>query len=90
MSRAQFRRYGKETVDYIADYLETIHKRRVVPAIEPGYLKAACPAMTELEMIMLNWFGKMIGLPKEFLPLTEGGKGGGVIQVKSYTAPKTS
>ncbi|KAK6734288.1 hypothetical protein RB195_017831 [Necator americanus] len=146
MSRAQFRRYGKETVDYIADYLETIHKRRVVPAIEPGYLKnlipaeaptraeswetvmedfeklimpgvthwqhprfhayfpagnsypsiladmindalgcvgfswAACPAMTELEMIMLNWFGKMIGLPKEFLPLTEGGKGGGVIQ----------
>jgi hypothetical protein len=37
--------------------------------------------MTELEMIMLEWFGKMIGLPKEFLPLTEGGKGGGVIQV---------
>ncbi|KJH44331.1 pyridoxal-dependent decarboxylase domain protein [Dictyocaulus viviparus] len=36
--------------------------------------------MTELEIIMLNWFGKMIGLPKEFLPLTEGGKGGGVIQ----------
>ncbi|CAD6196907.1 unnamed protein product [Caenorhabditis auriculariae] len=141
MSRTQFRRYGKETVDYIADYLETIHKRRVVPAIEPGYLKdlipgeapnrpdsfesvmddfeklimpgvthwqhprfhayfpagnsfpsiladmlsdalgcAACPAMTELELIMLDWFGKMIGLPKEFLPLTEGGKGGGVIQ----------
>ncbi|VDO93238.1 unnamed protein product [Heligmosomoides polygyrus] len=146
MSRQEFRQYGKETVDYIADYLETIHKRRVVPAIEPGYLKnlippeapskgenwdtvmddfeklimpgvthwqhprfhayfpagnsfpsiladmisdalgcvgfswAACPAMTELELIMLNWFGKMIGLPKEFLPLTEGGKGGGVIQ----------
>lgn len=39
MSRAQFRRYGKETVDYVADYLENIHKRRVVPAIEPGYLK---------------------------------------------------
>ncbi|CAJ0606705.1 unnamed protein product [Cylicocyclus nassatus] len=146
MSRAQFRKYGKEAVDYIANYLETIHKRRVVPAIEPGYLKnlipeeapmqpeswekvmddfeklimpgvthwqhprfhayfpagnsfpsilanmigdgigsngfswAACPAITELEMIMLDWFGKMIGLPKEFLPLTEGGKGGGVIQ----------
>ncbi|VDM58010.1 unnamed protein product [Angiostrongylus costaricensis] len=147
MSRKEFRKYGKEAVDYIADYLETIHKRRVVPAIEPGYLQvvlipadaptrpepwetvmedfeklimpgvthwqhprfhayfpagnsypsiladmlsdalgcvgfswAACPAMTELEMIMLNWFGKMIGLPKEFLPLTEGGRGGGVIQ----------
>ncbi|PIO64939.1 pyridoxal-dependent decarboxylase domain protein, partial [Teladorsagia circumcincta] len=146
MSRQDFRRYGKETVDYIADYMKTIQKRRVVPAIEPGYLKnlipseapsrgepwekvmddfekyimpgvthwqhprfhayfpagnsypsilanmigdalgcvgfswASCPAMTELEMIMLHWFGKMIGLPKEFLPLTEGGKGGGVIQ----------
>ena len=41
MSRSEFRKYGKETVDYIADYLETIHKRRVVPAIEPGYLKAS-------------------------------------------------
>lgn len=148
-------------MDYIADYMETIHKRRVVPAIEPGYLKvpsilslknekikdlipseapskaetwesviddfeklimpgvthwqhprfhayfpagnsfpsiladmlsdalgcvgfswAACPAMTELELIMLDWFGKMIGLPPEFLPLTEGGRGGGVIQVR--------
>ncbi|KAK6050094.1 pyridoxal-dependent decarboxylase domain protein [Cooperia oncophora] len=132
MSRQDFRRYGKEAVDYIADYMKTIQKRRVVPAIEPGYLKnlipseapsrgepwekvmddfekfimpgpvtlihpilanmigdalgcvgfswASCPAMTELELIMLHWFGKMIGLPKEFLPLTEGGKGGGVIQ----------
>ncbi|VDO91520.1 unnamed protein product [Haemonchus placei] len=146
MSRQDFRRYGKETVDYIANYMETIQKRRVVPAIEPGYLKnlipteapsrgepwekvmddfekfimpgvthwqhprfhayfpagnsypsilanllsdalgcvgfswASCPAFTELELIMLHWFGKMIGLPKEFLPLTEGGKGGGVIQ----------
>ncbi|KHJ95474.1 hypothetical protein OESDEN_04575 [Oesophagostomum dentatum] len=43
MSRAQFRKYGKECVDYIADYLETIHKRRVVPAIEPGYLKNLIP-----------------------------------------------
>ncbi|KIH46645.1 pyridoxal-dependent decarboxylase domain protein [Ancylostoma duodenale] len=53
-----------------------------------GFSWAACPAMTELEMIMLHWFGKMIGLPKEFLPLTEGGKGGGVIQVKTCAALK--
>uniref|UniRef100_A0A915CQU9 Tyrosine decarboxylase n=1 Tax=Ditylenchus dipsaci TaxID=166011 RepID=A0A915CQU9_9BILA len=124
-------------VDYIADYMNNIHNRRVVPSIEPGYLKelipssapqnaegfdkvmgdfesyimpgvthwqhprfhayfpagnsypsiladmlsdalgcigfswAACPAMTELEMIMLQWFGEMIGLPKEFLPFTD-------------------
>ncbi|KAK0393831.1 hypothetical protein QR680_000421 [Steinernema hermaphroditum] len=146
MDPTEFRRRGKELVDYIADYMENIHKRRVVPSIEPGYLRelipeeapqqkegyekvmqdfenyimpgithwqhprfhayfpagnsfpsiladmlsdaigcvgfswAACPAMTELEIIMLDWFGKMIGLPRDFLPFTEDGKGGGVIQ----------
>ncbi|KAK6010093.1 hypothetical protein OSTOST_24914 [Ostertagia ostertagi] len=44
MSRQDFRRYGKETVDYIADYMKTIQKRRVVPAIEPGYLKNLIPS----------------------------------------------
>ncbi|CAG9537178.1 unnamed protein product [Cercopithifilaria johnstoni] len=146
MSSTEFRKYGKEVVDYIADYIENIQKRRVVPVIEPGYLRdllpnmapqyaekfedvmndfdryimpgvthwqhprfhayfpagnafpnlfadmisdaigavgfswAACPAMTELEIIMLEWFGRMIGLPDAFLPFTENGKGGGVIQ----------
>uniref|UniRef100_A0A915PVV5 Tyrosine decarboxylase n=1 Tax=Setaria digitata TaxID=48799 RepID=A0A915PVV5_9BILA len=146
MSSSEFRKYGKQVVDYIADYIETLQKRRVVPNIEPGYLRdllpdmapqhaeafedvihdfdryimpgvthwqhprfhayfpagnafpnlladmisdaigavgfswAACPAMTELEMIMLDWFGRMIGLPDAFLPFTENGKGGGVIQ----------
>ncbi|CAD5209481.1 unnamed protein product [Bursaphelenchus okinawaensis] len=143
---AQFRKIGKEMIDFIANYMENVHNRRVVPSIEPGYLRellpetppsqpetydkvmqdfeayimpgvthwqhprfhayfpaansypallatmlsdalgcvgfswAACPAMTELETIMLQWFGEMIGLPKEFLPFTENGKGGGVIQ----------
>lgn len=135
-------------IDYIANYMEGVHNRRVVPSIEPGYLRellpeqppdqpesyekvmqdfeayimpgvthwqhprfhayfpaansypallatmlsdalgvvgfswASCPAMTELETIMLQWFGEMIGLPKEFLPFTEDGRGGGVIQGK--------
>ncbi|OZC05138.1 pyridoxal-dependent decarboxylase domain protein [Onchocerca flexuosa] len=146
MDTSEFRKFGKEVVDYIADYIENIQKRRVVPSIEPGYLRdllpgvapqhaesfkdvindfdkyimpgvthwqhprfhayfpagnafpniladmlsdaigavgfswAACPAMTELEMIMLDWLGRMIGLPEAFLPFTENGKGGGVIQ----------
>lgn len=146
MSSAEFRRRGRQMVDYIADYMENVHTRRVVPSIEPGYLReliplippnqpedfdkvmqdfenyimpgvthwqhprfhayfpagnsypsilgdmlsdalgcmgfswAACPAMTELEMIMLEWFGQMIGLPKDFLPFTTNGRGGGVIQ----------
>ncbi|MCP9261711.1 Aromatic-L-amino-acid decarboxylase [Dirofilaria immitis] len=132
MSSTEFRKYGKEIIDYIADYIENIQKRRVVPAIEPGYLRdllpdmapqnaesfndvindfdryimpgithwqhprfhayfpagnafpniladmisdaigavgfswAACPAMTELEIIMLDWLGRMIGLPDAF------------------------
>ncbi|XP_043513776.1 3,4-dihydroxyphenylacetaldehyde synthase 2-like [Frieseomelitta varia] len=37
------------------------------------------PACTELEMIMMNWLGKLLGLPKQFLSSNEG-FGGGVIQ----------
>lgn len=43
MEPAEFRKYGKEMVDYIADYLENISKRRVVPSIEPGYLRNCLP-----------------------------------------------
>uniref|UniRef100_A0A915MQU3 Tyrosine decarboxylase n=1 Tax=Meloidogyne javanica TaxID=6303 RepID=A0A915MQU3_MELJA len=146
MNAVEFRRRGRQMVDYITDYVENIENRRVVPSIEPGYLKellplhapqtaepferllqdfesyimpgvthwshprfhayfpagnsfpsiladmlsdalgaigfswAACPAMTELEIQMLQWFGEMIGLPVAFLPFTENGTGGGVIQ----------
>uniref|UniRef100_A0AC35U595 Aromatic-L-amino-acid decarboxylase n=1 Tax=Rhabditophanes sp. KR3021 TaxID=114890 RepID=A0AC35U595_9BILA len=146
MSEEEFRLNGRKMVDYMVNYMANIEDRRVVPDIEPGYLRdlipkqppmasesyddvmkdfenfimpgithwqhprfhayfpagnswpsilagmladaigcvgfswAACPAMTELEMIMLDWFGTMIGLPKQFLPFTENGKGGGVIQ----------
>lgn len=45
MSSIEFRKYGKEVVDYIADYIENIQKRRVVPAIEPGYLRDLLPDM---------------------------------------------
>jgi len=47
--------------------------------------KAASPACTELEMIMLDWVGRMIGLPDDFLPFQPDGKGGGVIQVIEST-----
>lgn len=50
-----------------------------------GFSWAASPAYTELEIIMLDWMGKMIGLPDEFLCLSgarngQESKGGGVIQ----------
>lgn len=44
-------------------------------------LQASSPACTELEMIVMNWLGKMIGLPNSFLHLQGDSLGGGVIQV---------
>lgn len=34
---------GKELVDYIADYLETIRTRRVFPNVKPGYMRQLVP-----------------------------------------------
>ncbi|XP_059620462.1 tyrosine decarboxylase [Phlebotomus argentipes] len=45
-----------------------------------GFSWAASPACTELETIVLDWFGKALGLPDFFLGLKPGSKGGGVIQ----------
>lgn len=149
MDTKEFRRRGREMVDYIADYVESIDNRRVTPAIEPGYLRhllpseppvkaekwenimhdvertimpgvthwqhprfhayfpagnswpsvlgdmlsdaigcvgfswAASPACTELETIVLDWLGKMVGLPEEFLSFSDKSKGGGVIQTSA-------
>ncbi|KAJ2952818.1 hypothetical protein O0L34_g7183 [Tuta absoluta] len=146
MNVDEFRVHGKEMVDYICTYMNTLHTRRVTPSVEPGYLRAALPAeapfhpepweqimddvekkimpgvthwqhprfhayfpagnaypsilgdmlsagigcigfswaaspvCTELEIIMLDWMGKAIGLPPQFLALEEGSKGGGVIE----------
>ncbi|EAT37248.1 AAEL010737-PA [Aedes aegypti] len=145
MQAPQFKDFAKEMVDYIANYLENIRDRRVLPEVQPGYLKPlipseapekpesweavmadiervimpgvthwhspkfhayfptansypaivadmlsgaiacigftwiASPACTELEVEMLNWLGKMLGLPEEFLA-SSGGQAGGVIQ----------
>ncbi|XP_019877885.1 aromatic-L-amino-acid decarboxylase-like [Aethina tumida] len=44
-----------------------------------GLSWVASPAYTELEVAMMNWLGKMLNLPDEFLNCSEG-PGGGVIQ----------
>ena len=43
MDSTEWRRRGKEMVDFIADYLDTIGSRRVTPKVEPGYLKQLLP-----------------------------------------------
>ncbi|KAK6196103.1 hypothetical protein SNE40_001392 [Patella caerulea] len=144
MDAEEFRKRGKEMVDYIADYLSSIEKRRPLPDVEPGYIEelvrneapvepdswedlmkdiepiimkgtthwhnpnfhayfptgnsfpsnlgdmlsaalgcvgftwASSPSCTELEVVVMNWLGKMLSLPPEFL-FSPKGDGGGVI-----------
>nr|CAD7567540.1 unnamed protein product [Timema californicum] len=51
-----------------------------------GFTWASSPACTELETIVMNWLGKMIGLPEEFLHVRSDSKGGGVIQTTASEA----
>ncbi|CAF0849638.1 unnamed protein product [Adineta ricciae] len=43
MDHEDFRRCGKDMVDFIADYLTNISERRVTPEVEPGYLRPMLP-----------------------------------------------
>ena len=144
-SSEEFREFGSAMINYVADYLDNIRERAVVPDVAPGYLARlvpasapdkpehwtdvmkdidrvimpgvthwhhpqfhayfptansypaivadilsgaiacigfswiASPACTELEMVTLDWLGKMLNLPSEFL-FESKGHGGGVIQ----------
>ncbi|CAO2640673.1 Aromatic-L-amino-acid decarboxylase [Lemmus lemmus] len=49
MDSNEFRRRGKEMVDYIADYLDGIEKRPVYPDVEPGYLRPLIPTTAPQE-----------------------------------------
>ncbi|XP_026756611.2 3,4-dihydroxyphenylacetaldehyde synthase-like [Galleria mellonella] len=44
-----------------------------------GFSWMSSPVCTELEVVTLNWLGKLLGLPEEFLNCSSG-SGGGVIQ----------
>ena len=43
MDARTFRIAGREMVDYVADYLETLEKRDVVPDIQPGDVFQSIP-----------------------------------------------
>ncbi|KAB7499237.1 Histidine decarboxylase, partial [Armadillidium nasatum] len=47
---------------------------------------ASSPACTELEIIVMDWLAKMIGLPEQFLHRGEKSTGGGVIQTTASEA----
>ena len=48
-----------------------------------GFTWASSPVCTELESLVMDWLGKMIGLPQEFLHTRSDSLGGGVIQVRT-------
>lgn len=40
----EFRIRGKEMVEYICDFMNNIHTRRVTPDVGPGYLRPLLPS----------------------------------------------
>ncbi|XP_025977038.2 histidine decarboxylase [Dromaius novaehollandiae] len=146
MEPEEYRRRGKEMVDYICQYLSSVRERRVTPDVQPGYMRAqlpdsapmdpdswdnifgdiekiimpgvvhwqsphmhayfpaltswpsllgdmladainclgftwaSSPACTELEMNVMDWLAKMLGLPDKFLHHHPNSVGGGVLQ----------
>lgn len=49
MSKEEFRRFGHELIDWIAEYLERVEDLPVMAQIEPGDLKAQLPASPPLK-----------------------------------------
>ena len=43
MNSKEFRVYGKQMIDLVADYLDTIESRPVLPSVKPGYLNDLIP-----------------------------------------------
>jgi aromatic-L-amino-acid decarboxylase len=43
MESQEFRVRAKEMIDIVADYLDTIESRHVLPDVKPGYLKTLIP-----------------------------------------------
>lgn len=43
MNPEEFRKYGKQMIDYIVDYQNNIRDREVAPTLDPGYLKPLIP-----------------------------------------------
>ncbi|XP_034237668.1 aromatic-L-amino-acid decarboxylase-like [Thrips palmi] len=66
MSPDEFREFGRAAVDFIADYIENIRERPVLPAVEPGYLLPLLP--TECPQDPEPWQDVMKDLQKHIMP----------------------
>jgi aromatic-L-amino-acid decarboxylase len=43
MSSDDFRRYGYEVIDWVADYMDSVGDRPITPVVEPGEIRAMLP-----------------------------------------------
>ena len=66
MDAAEFRRRGREMVDYVADYLETISSRRVLPEVKPGYLSSLLPERAPVKP--QSWTSIMDDVDRAIMP----------------------
>lgn len=66
MDSNEFRKRGAEMVEYICQYLETLHERRVTPSVEPGYLRLLLPAEAPQEPE--DWDKIMMDVEKKIMP----------------------
>lgn len=66
MDVEEFRKFGKATVDYLANYFETIRERPVLPRVEPGYLQNLLPR--EAPTYSEKWEDIMEDMDKVIMP----------------------
>nr|CAI5822199.1 unnamed protein product [Callosobruchus analis] len=62
----EFRTQGKVMIDYICHYLETLGQRRVIPNIEPNYLRSLLPDEAPAEPE--DWDTIMKDVEKKIMP----------------------
>lgn len=43
MNTEEFRKNGKEVIDYICDYMQNVNQRDVAPRVDPGFLHDLIP-----------------------------------------------
>ncbi len=49
MNSSQYRDFGKQMIDFSANYLDTIRDRQVCPDVRPGYVRHLIPDAAPME-----------------------------------------
>ncbi|XP_031627721.1 3,4-dihydroxyphenylacetaldehyde synthase 2-like [Contarinia nasturtii] len=66
MDAEEFRKFGYAAVDFVAEYLENIRDRPVLPSVEPGYLHKLLPS--EAPELPESWQDVMKDIGDKIMP----------------------